>query len=187
MQPTCAVSRHRVLHACHSTQLRCMQRTWQYAVLKELKLLTLHMTVCNLCQLAPLKRNVTACTRMEPMNRFIWTLTTPCAVLSPPACSTMTLIDLPGITKVPVGDQPLNIEHKIREMIYSYIREPSCIILAVSAANTDLANSDALQMAQMVDAEGTRTIGGRAPALPNSTQFLGLLAGMLLADNLSYS
>lgn len=40
-----------------------------------------------------------------------------------------------------------------------YIREPSCIILAVSASNTDLANSDALQMAQLVDAEGARTIG----------------------------
>lgn len=73
--------------------------------------------------------------------------------------STMTLIDLPGITKVPVGDQPSNIEHRIREMILQYIREPSCIILAVSAANTDLANSDALQMAQLVDADGSRTIG----------------------------
>jgi hypothetical protein len=31
----------------------------------------------------------------------------------------------------------------------------------VSAANTDLANSDALQMAQLVDAEGARTIGER--------------------------
>jgi hypothetical protein len=31
--------------------------------------------------------------------------------------STMTLIDLPGITKVPVGDQPTNIEQRIREMI----------------------------------------------------------------------
>ena len=71
----------------------------------------------------------------------------------------MTLIDLPGITKVPVGDQPSNIEHRIREMILQYIREPSCIILAVSAANTDLANSDALQMAQLVDADGSRTIG----------------------------
>ena len=49
-----------------------------------------------------------------------------------------------------------------REMIFTYIREPSCIILAVSAANADLANSDALAMAQMVDAEGLRTIGGWA-------------------------
>lgn len=71
----------------------------------------------------------------------------------------MTLIDLPGITKVPVGDQPTNIEQRVREMVFTYIREPSCIILAVSAANTDLANSDALQMAQLVDAEGIRTIG----------------------------
>jgi hypothetical protein len=31
--------------------------------------------------------------------------------------STMTLIDLPGITKVPVGDQPTNIEQRIREMV----------------------------------------------------------------------
>eukprot|EP00878_Enallax_costatus_P013508 GHUV01014123.1.p1 GENE.GHUV01014123.1~~GHUV01014123.1.p1 ORF type:complete len:883 (+),score=283.34 GHUV01014123.1:471-3119(+) len=76
-----------------------------------------------------------------------------------PNVLTMTLIDLPGITKVPVGDQPSNIEHRIREMILQYIREPSCIILAVSAANTDLANSDALQMAQLVDADGSRTIG----------------------------
>jgi dynamin 1-like protein len=44
-------------------------------------------------------------------------------------------------------------------LLLQYIREPSCIILAVSAANTDLANSDALQMAQLVDAEGARTIG----------------------------
>jgi dynamin 1-like protein len=44
-------------------------------------------------------------------------------------------------------------------LLLQYIREPSCIILAVSAANTDLANSDALQMAQLVDAEGGRTIG----------------------------
>jgi replication fork clamp-binding protein CrfC len=29
----------------------------------------------------------------------------------------MTLIDLPGITKVPVGDQPSNIEQRIREMV----------------------------------------------------------------------
>ena len=33
------------------------------------------------------------------------------------------------------------------------------IILAVSPANTDLANSDALQLARMVDPEGLRTIG----------------------------
>jgi hypothetical protein len=72
----------------------------------------------------------------------------------------MTLVDLPGITKVPVGDQPSNIEHRIREMVLEYIRQPTTIVLAVSPANADLANSDALQLAQMVDPEGMRTIGG---------------------------
>jgi len=76
-----------------------------------------------------------------------------------PNVLTMTLVDLPGMTKVPVGDQPSNIEQKIREMVLEYIRQPSCIILAVSSANADLANSDALQMAQMVDPDGLRTIG----------------------------
>lgn len=60
--------------------------------------------------------------------------------------STMTLVDLPGMTKVPVGDQPSNIEARIREMVLEYVRPPSVIILAVSPANADLANSDALQV-----------------------------------------
>eukprot|EP00798_Chlamydomonas_sp_ICE-L_P011575 gene11575-34274_t len=71
----------------------------------------------------------------------------------------MTLVDLPGMTKVPVGDQPSNIEQKIREMVLEYVRQPSCVILAVSPANADLANSDAIHIAQMVDPEGVRTIG----------------------------
>ncbi|CAI8607417.1 unnamed protein product [Vicia faba] len=70
----------------------------------------------------------------------------------------MTLVDLPGITKVPVGDQPSDIEARIRTMIMSYIKEPSCLILAVTPANSDLANSDALQMAGVADPEGNRTI-----------------------------
>jgi hypothetical protein len=30
---------------------------------------------------------------------------------------TMTLVDLPGMTKVPVGDQPSNIEARVRELV----------------------------------------------------------------------
>jgi replication fork clamp-binding protein CrfC len=71
----------------------------------------------------------------------------------------MTLVDLPGMTKVPVGDQPSNIEARIRDMVLAAIKPPSVIILAVSAANGDLANSDGLQVARMVDPEGLRTIG----------------------------
>ncbi|KAL3538720.1 hypothetical protein ACH5RR_002086 [Cinchona calisaya] len=71
----------------------------------------------------------------------------------------ITLVDLPGITKVPVGDQPSDIEARIRTMIMSYIKCPTCLILAVTPANADLANSDALQIAGAADPDGLRTIG----------------------------
>lgn len=154
----------------------------------------------------------------------------------------MTLVDLPGLTRVPVGDQPGDIEQRIREMALEYIRRcapgrplpcpaqqhaaaavelqacaspaarprhsacnttstvrdllqmglaaqahcalpgvsncaapavprpaaprhrPNCIILAVSPANVDLATSDALQLSQVADPEGVRTIGERGAA-----------------------
>ena len=41
----------------------------------------------------------------------------------------------------------------------TYVKNPNTIILAVTAANTDLANSDSLKLAREVDPEGTRTIG----------------------------
>ncbi|XP_078807760.1 dynamin-2 isoform X9 [Oryzias latipes] len=71
----------------------------------------------------------------------------------------LTLIDLPGMTKVAVGDQPVDIEHQIREMLMQFITKESCLILAVTPANTDLANSDALKIAKEVDPQGLRTIG----------------------------
>ncbi|XP_076143574.1 dynamin-2-like [Alosa pseudoharengus] len=71
----------------------------------------------------------------------------------------LTLIDLPGMTKVAVGDQPKDIENQIRDMILEFITMENCLILAVTPANTDLANSDALKIAKEVDPEGLRTIG----------------------------
>lgn len=71
----------------------------------------------------------------------------------------LTLIDLPGMTRVPVGDQPADIEHQIREMILSFVKKENCLILAVTAANQDIATSDALKLAKEVDPEGLRTIG----------------------------
>ena len=66
----------------------------------------------------------------------------------------LTLIDLPGMTKVPVGDQPADIEQQIRDMLYQFITKPNCLILAVTPANTDLANSDALKISREVDPQG---------------------------------
>jgi hypothetical protein len=66
----------------------------------------------------------------------------------------LTLIDLPGLTKVPIGDQPPDIEQQIRSMIMQFITRDNSLILAVTPANTDLANSDALKMAKDVDPAG---------------------------------
>jgi vacuolar protein sorting-associated protein 1 len=59
-----------------------------------------------------------------------------------------------------VGDQPRDIEKQIREMLIKFIEKPNCIILAVTAANTDLANSDGLKLAREVDAEGMKYFSG---------------------------
>ncbi|PWA26926.1 hypothetical protein CCH79_00000951 [Gambusia affinis] len=71
----------------------------------------------------------------------------------------LTLVDLPGMTKVPVGDQPADIEAQIREMLFQFVTKENCLMLAVSPANSDLANSDALKIAKEVDPQGMRTIG----------------------------
>ena len=71
----------------------------------------------------------------------------------------LTLVDLPGFTKMPVGDQPDDIHAQIRAMCLDYVRNPNTIVLAITAANTDLSNSDALQVAKEVDPQGNRTVG----------------------------
>ncbi|ROL53848.1 Dynamin-1 [Anabarilius grahami] len=71
----------------------------------------------------------------------------------------LTLVDLPGMTKVPVGDQPADIEQQIKEMLMQFVTKDNCLLLAVSPANSDLANSDALKIAKEVDPQGQRTIG----------------------------
>lgn len=79
----------------------------------------------------------------------------------PPPVLNLTLIDLPGMTKVAVGDQPHDIEFQIRDMLLQFITKESCLILAVTPANTDLANSDALKIAKEVDPQGEWTLCDR--------------------------
>ncbi|KAI7873712.1 Dynamin central region-domain-containing protein [Mucor mucedo] len=71
----------------------------------------------------------------------------------------LTIIDLPGLTKIPLGDQPHDIDAQIRQLVVDYISKVNSIILAVTPANTDLANSDSLKLARQVDPTGKRTIG----------------------------
>ncbi|VEL12906.1 unnamed protein product [Protopolystoma xenopodis] len=70
----------------------------------------------------------------------------------------LTLVDLPGITKVPVGDQPEDIEAQICQLCLQYIKNPNSIILAVTAANADMATSESIKIAKEVDPEGRRTL-----------------------------
>ncbi|KAG6537827.1 hypothetical protein ZIOFF_002926 [Zingiber officinale] len=71
----------------------------------------------------------------------------------------LTLIDLPGLTKVAVEGQPDSIVADIENMVRSYIEKPNCIILAISPANQDLATSDAIKICREVDPKGERTLG----------------------------
>eukprot|EP00892_Ulva_mutabilis_P006287 jgi/Ulvmu1/402/UM001_0409.1 len=106
-----------------------------------------------------------------------------------PHVLTMSLIDLPGMTRIPVKGQPDDIADKLERMIMSYIRNPSCIILAVSAANTDLANSDAIAMARLVDPEGLRTIGvlTKIDIMDRGTNALSMLRNEVLPLRLGYT
>jgi replication fork clamp-binding protein CrfC len=105
-----------------------------------------------------------------------------------PNVLTLTLVDLPGLTKVPVGDQPKDIERQIKEMVLKFITKPNAIILSVTAANTDLANSDGLKLAREVDPEGARTIGvlTKVDLMDQGTDVVDILAGRVIPLRYGY-
>ena len=90
--------------------------------------------------------------------------------------------------RVPVGDQPKDIEVIIRRMVLKFIRQPNCIIMAVTAANTDLANSDAIQLAREVDPEGLRTVGviTKLDLMDRGTDALDILSNRVIPLRLGY-
>ncbi|KAI1710540.1 dynamin central region domain-containing protein [Ditylenchus destructor] len=94
----------------------------------------------------------------------------------------LSLIDLPGITKVPVGDQPADIEIQIRKMIVSFISNPNSLILAVTAANQDFATSEAMKLAREVDKEGNRTLAvlTKLDLMDHGTDALDVLTGKVV-------
>lgn len=69
-----------------------------------------------------------------------------------------------------------------------YISPPNALILALTAANTDIANSDSLQMARSVDPDGDRTIGvvSKIDLMDEGTDALELLQGNLYPLKLGY-
>jgi GTPase SAR1 family protein len=71
----------------------------------------------------------------------------------------LTLVDLPGLTKVATDGQSEELPAQIRAMVMEQIRPENSIVLAISPANSDIANSDSLLIAREVDPKGVRTIG----------------------------
>ena len=71
----------------------------------------------------------------------------------------LTLVDLPGLVKVPIGGQPDNIDTIVKKIVMDFISNPNAIILAISPANIDIANSDSLKIAREVDPYFSRTLG----------------------------
>lgn len=94
----------------------------------------------------------------------------------------LTLVDLPGITKIPIGDQPEDIETQIRNLIIKYISNPNSIILAVTAANTDMATSEAIKMSKEVDPDGRRTLAvvTKLDLMDAGTDAIDILCGRVI-------
>jgi replication fork clamp-binding protein CrfC len=115
---------------------------------------------------------------MEPISLTIYS----------PKLVDLTMVDLPGMTKVPIKGQPADIAEQISKLTYNYISTPNTLILALTAANTDLANSDALKLAREVDPDGERTIGvvTKIDLMDEGTDALDLLQGNIYPLKLGY-
>ncbi|CAR21483.1 dynamin-related GTPase DNM1 [Lachancea thermotolerans CBS 6340] len=105
-----------------------------------------------------------------------------------PRVLNLTLVDLPGITKVPIGEQPADIEKQIKNLILEHVAKPNCIILAISPANVDLVNSESLKLARDVDPHGKRTIGviTKMDLMDSGTNALDILSGKLYPLKLGF-
>ncbi|OIS99785.1 PREDICTED: dynamin-related protein 1E-like isoform X1 [Nicotiana attenuata] len=91
----------------------------------------------------------------------------------------LTLVDLPGLTKVAVEGQPESIVQEIEDMVRSYAEKPNCILLAITPANQDVATSDAIKIAREVDPTGERTVGvlTKLDLMDKGTNALDVLEG----------
>lgn len=100
----------------------------------------------------------------------------------------LTLVDLPGLTKIPIGDQPKDIERQTHALITEFVSRPNCIILAVSPANVDIVNSESLKLARHVDPAGKRTVGilTKLDLMDHGTNALDILSGSVYPLKLGF-
>ncbi|KAJ3774531.1 Dynamin central region-domain-containing protein [Lentinula raphanica] len=125
--------------------------------------------------------------RVAGQNKGISKLPISLRIFSPNVLD-LTLVDLPGLTKIPVGDQPSDIERQIRNLVSDYISKANSVILAVSPANVDLANSESLKLARSVDPQGRRTIGvlTKLDLMDAGTNALDILTGRVYPLKLGF-
>ncbi|PRT53538.1 Dynamin-related protein DNM1 [Wickerhamiella sorbophila] len=116
--------------------------------------------------------------RLAGANKGINKLPINLKIFSPHVLN-LTLVDLPGVTKVPIGDQPTDIEKQTKELVLEYISKPNSLILAVTPANQDLVNSESLKLARHVDPKSKRTIGvlTKLDLMDRGTNALEILSG----------
>lgn len=81
-------------------------------------------------------------------------------ILKVQSCSSpnLTVIDLPGLTRIPVPGQSADIYKVTSDMIVKYMSDPSSIILCVVPANQDITNDEVLYEARQIDRLGERTL-----------------------------
>ncbi|KAJ6624865.1 dynamin protein dnm1 [Mycena sp. CBHHK59/15] len=125
--------------------------------------------------------------RVAGQNKGVSKLPISLRIYSPDVLD-LTLVDLPGLTKIPVGDQPSDIERQIRNLVLDYISKPNSVILSVSPANVDLANSESLKLARQVDPQGRRTIGvlTKLDLMDAGTNALDILTGRVYPLKLGF-
>ncbi|GAB2230317.1 hypothetical protein Droror1_Dr00014578 [Drosera rotundifolia] len=116
--------------------------------------------------------------RLTGKSKQISTVPIQLSIYSPNVVN-LTMIDLPGLTKVAVEGQPESIVEDIENMVRSYIKKPNCIILAITPANQDVATSDAIKIAREVDPTGERTFGvlTKLDLMDKGTNALDVLEG----------
>ncbi|XP_073057138.1 dynamin-related protein 4C-like [Primulina eburnea] len=70
----------------------------------------------------------------------------------------LTMVDLPGITRVPVHGQPEDIYEQISKIIMEFIAPEESVILNVLSASVDFTTCESIRMSQKVDKNGERTL-----------------------------
>ncbi|KAG8391444.1 hypothetical protein BUALT_Bualt01G0188400 [Buddleja alternifolia] len=101
----------------------------------------------------------------------------------------LTLVDLPGLTKVAVDGQSESIVEDIENMVRAFVDKPNCIILAISPANQDIATSDAIKLAKEVDPSGERTFGvlTKLDLMDKGTNALDVTLSLSLSHTLTHA